>query len=110
MTELTDAEAEAMREQLAAHEAARAEELRLAENQRRAEARTALQPVADLLEPRGISDLIEELDTVSRSLPLAERSIATQASNAVTVLSALVTLKERRWADTEPVPGPATAA
>lgn len=104
MTTMTDTQAEAARKKLAEYEAAKAAAARTAENEKRAAAREAIKPLADLQ-----SELAAAGDRVRAALdavPSSERGLADLARNVCVTIDGLAARLERRIADTEPVPEP----
>ena len=100
----TDNQAESARQKLAEYEAAKAAQARAEENDRRATARAAFKPLADIgpdLKATG-----EQLQAVLDGGIGAERGLADLARNVCVTIEGLRARLERRVADTEPVPEP----
>lgn len=104
-TILTDAQEKAMRDKLAASEAAKARQLYEAERDRRAAALQALQPAiatAGKFEP-----LLAEVKATRDALPEDEGSLAELFNNLLTVAKVVVDRAKQRASDLAPPPEPA---
>lgn len=103
MTTITDAKAEQMRKDLAAHEAAKAAEARAAENARRKAVRDAVTPSATILEAE-LEPVRAKLAQAALDLPPEEWDLANLIRNVVITSESALARAKRRLEDNADVP------
>lgn len=104
MADLTDAQAEKARADLAAYEAKKLSEAMAAEETRRAEGRALLAPVAAAVQAPAFADGLAALEGLGNALPQGERDLAFLIRNHVITGESIVQRIAVRLADLAPAP------
>lgn len=102
MTDITDQRAEQMRQQLAAHEAKKAEEAAAIQAAANAEALAAIQPAVVLID-EGFEPRLEAMRQASQTIGATDWDMTTLINNCVTCLAALQNRIERKVEQLTPV-------
>ena len=103
---MTDEEAEALRLQLAQHEAQQAADAVIAENQRRADQLAAIQPATDVIYTEDWSNMLDNLQNAFTAINLVDWDLANLINNCLNCARAARERIDRRIEDLQPSPVP----